>query len=35
MDGVAGFNYSTLMGFYELMIVLKTTEIEQGLKRGV
>jgi glycosyltransferase involved in cell wall biosynthesis len=27
MDGVAGFIYSTLMGFYELLIVLKTNEL--------
>jgi glycosyltransferase involved in cell wall biosynthesis len=29
MDGSAGFIYSSLMGFYELMIVLKTEELEQ------
>jgi glycosyltransferase involved in cell wall biosynthesis len=29
LDGAAGFAYSTLMGFYELMIVLKTKELEQ------
>ncbi|HVC47827.1 MAG TPA: glycosyltransferase family 2 protein [Terracidiphilus sp.] len=30
MDGVAGFTYSTLMGFYELMIVLKTAEMQEN-----
>jgi glycosyltransferase involved in cell wall biosynthesis len=35
MDGAAGFIYSTLMGFYELMIVLKTTELEQTASRGI
>jgi glycosyltransferase involved in cell wall biosynthesis len=35
MDGSAGFIYSTLMGFYELMIVLKTAELEQVTSRGI
>jgi glycosyltransferase involved in cell wall biosynthesis len=30
MDGRAGFIYSVLMGFYELMIVLKTEELENA-----
>jgi glycosyltransferase involved in cell wall biosynthesis len=30
LDGVAGFTYSILIGFYELMIVLKTAELEQN-----
>jgi glycosyltransferase involved in cell wall biosynthesis len=34
MDGAAGFIYSSLMGFYEWMIVLKTAELEQGAGRG-
>jgi glycosyltransferase involved in cell wall biosynthesis len=29
LDGSAGFAYSTLIGFYELLIVLKTRELEQ------
>jgi glycosyltransferase involved in cell wall biosynthesis len=29
LDGAAGFAYSTLIGFYELLIVLKTRELEQ------
>ncbi len=32
MDGAAGFIYSTLMGFYELLIVLKTNELRAQQK---
>jgi hypothetical protein len=35
MDGTAGLTYSSLMGFYELMIVLKTEELEQTVSRGI
>jgi glycosyltransferase involved in cell wall biosynthesis len=32
LDGVAGWNYCLLIGFYELLIVLKATELKQ--KKG-
>jgi len=32
MDGRAGFTYSVLMGFYEMLIVLKTRELEEKSK---
>lgn len=34
MDGSAGFIYSTLMGFYELLIVLKTNELRAQQKEA-
>ena len=35
LDGPAGFVYSGLMGFYEWMIVLKTSELEQAANRSI
>ena len=33
LDGAAGFAYSMLMVFYELLIVLKTKELQQQMRR--
>lgn len=33
LDGTAGLTYSALIGFYEWMIVLKTSELEQAASR--
>jgi len=35
MDGSGGFIYSCLMAFYELMIVLKTKELEEQAARAI
>lgn len=34
LDGMAGFYYSAMIGFYELMIVLKTDELNRPAERG-
>ena len=34
LDGLAGFYYSVMIAFYELMIVLKTDELNRGPEKG-